>query len=200
LVIRTYQLPVTNYLEEIMQKLKFATVWLGGCSGCHMSFLDLDDFLIDLAEKVDVVFSPLADVKAFPEDVDVTLVEGAVANEEHVEMLQRVRKNTKFLISFGDCAVTGNVTAIRNQLGSDNAGQVLDRAYKDAANLQPQRPDEPGIVPRLVERVEPLHALVTVDLYLPGCPPPAPRIRAVIEALLAGQTPEMVGREMIKFG
>jgi NAD-reducing hydrogenase small subunit len=155
---------------------------------------------MDLAEKVDIVFSPVADIKTFPEDVDVTLIEGAVANEEHIEMLRRVRKNTKVLISFGDCAVTGNVTAIRNQLGDDNAEQVLDHAYKDAANLQPQRPDEPGIVPGLVERVEPLHALVPVDLYLPGCPPPAPRIRAVIEALLAGQAPEMVGRDMIKFG
>lgn len=181
-------------------KIKLATIWLGGCSGCHMSFLDLDEFLIDLAEKVDVVFSPLADLKTFPEEVDVTLIEGAVANEEHVEMVHRVRKNTKVLISFGDCAVTGNVTAIRNQLGDDNARQVLDRAYRDAANLNPQRPNEPGIVPELVPRVEPVHALVPVDLYLPGCPPPAPRIRAVIEALLAGQTPEMIGREMIKFG
>jgi NAD-reducing hydrogenase small subunit len=187
-------------VERLARKVRLATVWMGGCSGCHMSFLDLDEFLIDLSEKVDVVFSPVIDVKRFPEDVDVTLIEGAVANEEHVEMLHLVRQNSKVLISFGDCAVTGNVTAIRNQLGDGNAGLVLDRAYRDAANLQPQLPEEPGIVPRLVERVLPLHALVPVDLYLPGCPPPAGRIRKVIEALLAGETPSMVGRDMIKFG
>ena len=35
--------------EKTMERIKIATVWLGGCSGCHMSFLDLDEFLIDLA-------------------------------------------------------------------------------------------------------------------------------------------------------
>ena len=45
--------------EEAMERLRLATVWLGGCSGCHMSFLDLDEWLIDLAEQVDIVYSPL---------------------------------------------------------------------------------------------------------------------------------------------
>ena len=40
-----------------MGRLRLATVWLGGCAGCHMSFLDLDEFLIELAGKVDVVYS-----------------------------------------------------------------------------------------------------------------------------------------------
>ena len=69
--------------EEAMERLRLATVWLGGCSGCHMSFLDLDEWLIDLAQMADIVFTPLADIKEFPENVDVTLVEGAVANEDH---------------------------------------------------------------------------------------------------------------------
>ncbi|MFM6195924.1 MAG: oxidoreductase, partial [Planktothrix sp.] len=93
-----------------MDKIRFATVWLAGCSGCHMSFLDLDEWLFDLAEKVDVVFSPVGcDLKDYPENVDVCLVEGAVANEENLELLHQVRKRTKLLISFGDCAVTANV-------------------------------------------------------------------------------------------
>ena len=54
-----------------MGRLRFATVWLGGCSGCHMSFLDLDEWLIDLAQHVDVVFSPIADVKTYPDNVDL---------------------------------------------------------------------------------------------------------------------------------
>lgn len=65
-----------------MNKLKLATVWLGGCSGCHMSFLDLDEWLIDLAAKVELVYSPIADIKEYPEGVDLVLVEGAVANED----------------------------------------------------------------------------------------------------------------------
>ncbi len=128
-----------------MSRLKLATVWLGGCSGCHMSFLDLDEWLIDLAAQADVVFSPFADIKKYPEYVDVVLVEGAIANEEHLETIQIVRERSQILISFGDCAVTGNVTALRNPLGS--AEPVLQRSYIQAVDLKPQIPHEPGIVP-----------------------------------------------------
>ena len=180
-----------------MARLKLATVWLGGCSGCHMSFLDLDEFLIDLAGRADFVYTPVMDVKRYPEGVDVVLVEGAIANEEHLEMIHEVRRNTRVLISFGDCAVTGNVTAVRNPLGP--AESVLRRSYVEQTDLQPQIPCEPGIVPVLLDRVTPVHAVVPVDVYLPGCPPPARRIRAVLEQLLAGGPAHLEGRE-IKFG
>src|SRR5438046_1697531 len=98
--------------EEAMARLRLATTWLGGCSGCHMSFLDLDEWLLELAAQADLVYSPILDVKEFPENVDVTLIEGAVANEEHIEQLRKVRERSKVLVSFGDCAVTGNVTAM----------------------------------------------------------------------------------------
>ena len=181
-----------------MARLRFATVWLGGCSGCHMSFLDLDEWLIDLAAKVDVVFSPIADVKEFPEGVDVALVEGAVANQDHLETIRRVRERTGLLICFGDCAVTGNVTALRNPLGA--AEPILQRVYVESADLRGEIPHEPGIVPALLDRVRPVHAVVPVDVHLPGCPPPAARIRALLEQLLAGAPLQLAGREMIKFG
>jgi NAD-reducing hydrogenase small subunit len=163
-----------------------------------MSFLDLDEWLIDLAGQVDVVFSPLADVKEYPADVDVALVEGAIANEEHLHMIRLVRERTQVLISFGDCAVTGNVTALRNPLG--NAEPILQRVYIEGADLHGQIPAEHGIVPRLLDQVRPVHMVVPVEVYLPGCPPPAERIRALLEQLVAGKPPEIEGREMIKFG
>ncbi len=110
-----------------MSKVRLATAWLGGCSGCHMSFLDMDAWLFDLAAVADVVYSPIADVKVFPPDVDITLVEGAVANEDNVELARDIRANSKVVVSFGDCAVTGNVTAMRNPLG-DPAG-ILEAVY-----------------------------------------------------------------------
>jgi len=180
-----------------VERLRIATVWLGGCSGCHMSFLDLDEFLIDLAAAADVVYTPVMDVKEYPENVDVVLVEGAVANEDNFEMLQKVRERTRFLISFGDCAVTGNVTSLRNPLGT--ALPVLERSYIELADDTPQIPNEPGIIPRLLDRVVPLHKVVPVDLYMPGCPPPADRIRRVFEQVLAGQPPHL-GGEDIRFG
>ena len=97
-----------------MNKLRVATIWMDGCSGCHMSLLDTDEFLIELAEHIELVYSPLVDAKEFPENVDLTLVEGAVSSEEDLEKIHRVRQRTKLLVSLGDCAVTGNVPAMRN--------------------------------------------------------------------------------------
>jgi NAD-reducing hydrogenase small subunit len=180
-----------------MERLRLATVWLGGCSGCHMSFLDLDEWLFELAEFADVVFTPFADFKEYPDFVDAVLVEGAVANEDNLECIRRVRARTKWLIAFGDCAVTGNVTALRNPLGA--ALPILQRSYLELADRNASLPHEPGIVPRLLDCVQPLHAVVQVEAFLPGCPPPADRIRRVLEALRQGELPKLEGRE-IKFG
>ncbi|MDJ0770090.1 MAG: hypothetical protein QNJ12_14915 [Ilumatobacter sp.] len=180
-----------------MSRPRLATVWLGGCSGCHMSFLDMDEWLFDLAAAADVVYSPIADVKAFPGDVDVTLVEGAVANEDNEELARQVRANSRLVISFGDCAVSGNVTAMRNPLGDPLA--ILERIYVEAPERDAQVPAADGIVPPLLPQVRPLHKVIPVDAYLPGCPPPADRIRAAIEALLEGSLPPNRG-EAIRFG
>ncbi len=177
---------------RVVVRPRVATVWLGGCSGCHMSFLDMDELLLDLAGKIELVFSPIADRKTFPENVDVTLVEGAVANEENLHFLRTVRENTRLLVAFGDCAVTGNVTAIRNALGT--ALPVLDRAYRDARLLNPRIPECDGIVPKLLDRVRPLHQVVKVDAWLPGCPPAPDLIHQLLLAALAGNVPSFAGQ------
>ena len=180
-----------------MTRPQLATVWLGGCSGCHMSFLDTDEWLFELAAAVDLVYSPIADVKEFPHDVDVCLVEGAVANEDNAELARIVRARSKLVVSFGDCAVSGNVTAMRNPLGDPEA--ILQRVYVDAPDRDGQVPRAAGIVPALLPQVRPLHQVIDVEAYVPGCPPPAARIREAIEALLAGRRPPATG-ESIRFG
>ena len=133
-----------------MDRVRLATVWFGGCSGCHMSFLDLDEFLIELAAKADFVYSPVVDTKEYPENVDVCLIEGAICNEDNLELLHKVRARTKVLVSFGDCAVTANVPAIRNQLGPGNKESVLQCAYIENAQHNPSLPKADGIVPLLL--------------------------------------------------
>ena len=175
-------------------KTRVATVWLSGCSGCHMSFLDQDERLLELAEKIQLVYSPIMDVKVFPENVDVTLVEGAVANEEQLETLRKVRERTKVLISLGDCAVTGNVTGLRNTV-PNSAESALRRAFVETADVNGQIPNE---VPKLLKQTGPLHEVVKVDYYIPGCPPSADLINYVVTELLAGRTPNMENRS--KYG
>lgn len=165
-----------------MNKIKFATAWLGGCSGCHMSFLDLDEKLIELANKIELVYSPIADVKEFPEGVDVTLVEGAVANLDNLRLAQQIRARSRRVVSFGDCAVTGNVPSLRNTLGVDD---LLTAVYQEGPGRHPTGGGE--ILPRLLPKVLPLHQVIHVDAFLPGCPPDTERIWAAVSALLADE-------------
>jgi NAD-reducing hydrogenase small subunit len=172
-----------------MTRTKIATVWLDGCSGCHMSFLDIDDQLLALADQIELVYSPLVDRKNFPDEVDVTLVEGAVSSESDLEKILHIRKHTHLLVSLGDCAVTGNVPALRNSVGAES---VLRRAYLEPDLLNPQLPTIG--VPQLLPVVRPVHSVVKVDVYVPGCPPSSTTILYVLAELLAGRTPDLNGK------
>ena len=114
-----------------MKKVKLATVWLDGCSGCHMSLLDMDAGVISLAGKVDIVYGPLVDAQEFPDGVDVTLVEGAVSSMEDMHKIQQIRQRTNVLISLGDCAVTANVPSMRNSIP---VSKLLQRVYVEGAD------------------------------------------------------------------
>ncbi len=164
------------------KKVSVATVWLDGCSGCHMSLLDMDERLIELASAIDIVYSPLVDTKTFPEQVDLALVEGSVSSEDDLAKIKHIREHTRLLIAMGDCAVTGNVPSMRNPFGPE---KILQHIYLRNA------PDT--IVPRLLPRVLPIHQVVAVDVFLPGCPPPADAIYFALTELLAGRLPDMSG-------
>ena len=165
-----------------MSKLKLATVWLDGCSGCHMSFLDMDERLIELAEIADLVYSPLVDAKEFPDEVDIALVEGAVASEADEQKIKKVRAHSKLLVAMGDCAITGNVPSMRNPIGPE---AILNRAYIENADAQPQIPCV--VVPALLPIVRPIHEFVKVDVFLPGCPPSADTFHTTLTALVTGE-------------
>jgi NAD-reducing hydrogenase small subunit len=173
----------------MIKKIRLATVWMDGCSGCHMSFLDTDERLLELAAHVDLVYSPLVDNKEFPSDVDVTLVEGSISSVEDLERIQHFRSRTKVLVSLGDCAVTANVPSMRNPFDVDC---VLRRGYEENADTNRGAPKEN--VPALLPRSRPLHEIVKVDVFVPGCPPSADVIHYMLSELLAGRTPELSGQ------
>jgi NAD-reducing hydrogenase small subunit len=166
-------------------KARVATVWLDGCSGCHMSLLDMDEKIITLASLIEMVYSPTVDMKEFPENVDVCLVEGAASSDEDIHKLQIIRRNTKCLVALGDCAVNGNVPSMRNPFKTED---ILNRAYVENATIQQQHPHVG--VPSLQAKCRPIHEIVKVDVFVPGCPPPADAIYNCVADLLAGKTPD----------
>jgi NAD-reducing hydrogenase small subunit len=175
------------------RKIRVATGWLDGCSGCHMSFLDMDDRLVELAEKIEIVYSPLVDTKQLPERVDVGILEGSISTEEDLTKAREFRRHCRVLLSLGDCAVNGNVPAMRNPFKLD---EVIERAYRDNVETSPQIPTEG--VPALLPIVRPIHGVVDVDVFVPGCPPSADAIHYVLTELIAGRTPDP--SEVTRFG
>lgn len=166
-------------------KKRLATLWLDGCSGCHMSLLDMDERLLDLARIADIVYSPLVDAKEFPADVDVTLLEGAISTDHDLELVRTVRANTRLLAALGDCAVTSNVSGMRNRFALE---EIYQRVYSDNAesDFAPDRD-----VPTLRRASRPIHHFVAVDLWIPGCPPSADTIYFATTELLAGRIPDL---------
>jgi len=176
-----------------MKKARLATVWLDGCAGCHMSILDIDEAIINVAKRADVVYGPLVDAQEFHKSVDVTVVEGAISSQEDLEKIQTIRKRSKLLVALGDCAVTGNVPAMRNSIPPR---KLLERIYIEGSQANKGIPTEG--VPPLLRQAVPVHQVVKVDLYVPGCPPPAAAIAYVLGELLEGRVPNLT--QKVKFG
>jgi NAD-reducing hydrogenase small subunit len=167
-----------------MKQLKVATIWLDGCSGCHMSILDMDEKLLEIAPFIDVVYSPYVDTKEFPPDVDVTIVEGALSTDHDMKIIRSIRKNSKTVVALGDCAITGNISAMKNFFGTE---AVLQRAYLELSDENKSAQYPSSIIPVLLDKVIPLHEAVKVDYFLPGCPTPSEAIYALLKALIEGR-------------
>jgi len=177
-----------------MTKPKISSDWLAGCAGCHMSLLDIDERIIQVAELADLRSTPITDLKKPDESgVDVGILEGGVNNTYNEEVAVRMRKSCKILVALGDCAVFGGVPAMRNFFTIEEA---LRRAY-----IETESTDSEGMIPSDPElavptRVRALEEVVPVDLFVPGCPPDADTIFYVLSELAQGRKPELKGDKL----
>lgn len=175
-------------------KIRLATTSLAGCFGCHMSFLDIDERLFPLLELVEFDRTPLTDIKVCG-PCDIGLIEGGASNAENVEVLREFRRQCRILIALGACAVTGGLPAQRNHL---NLEDCLTEVYLTGPDMENSRiPNDPEL-PLVLDKVYPLHEIVKVDYFIPGCPPSADAIWAFLTQLLAGQEP-VLGHGLISY-
>ena len=177
-----------NAPAPAVKKLRVATTSLAGCFGCHMSLLDIDERLFDLVQLVEFDRSPLTDIKHCG-PCDLGIIEGGLCNAENVHVLREFRKNCKFLVAMGACAINGGLPAQRNAL---DIGAILRDVYVARPGLAPgsRVPDDPEL-PLPLNEVHPIHEVVKIDYFLPGCPPPADAIWKLLTDLLAGRTPSL---------
>ena len=170
------------------RKLRLATASLAGCFGCHMSFLDIDERLFELVEHVEFDRSPLTDIKHVGH-CDIGLIEGGLCNAENVLVLREFRANCKTLVAVGACAITGGLPAQRNHM---DVGVMLTEVYRTRAGMSSNSriPNDPEL-PLPLNKVHPVHEVVHVDYFLPGCPPSADAFWSFLTDLMAGRTPHL---------
>ncbi|MBM4200921.1 MAG: NADP oxidoreductase [Gammaproteobacteria bacterium] len=169
-------------------KIKVATTSLAGCFGCHMSFLDIDERIIALAEIAEFDRSPLTDIKHCSDQVDIGLVEGGLCNAENVHTLREFRESCKILVAVGACAINGGIPAMRNHIPLQ---ECLEESYLDAVGVEnPQIPNDIEL-PLLLNKVHPIHEVVKVDYFLPGCPPSADVFWKFLTDLASGREPSL---------
>jgi NAD-reducing hydrogenase small subunit len=178
----------------VKRKIRVATTSLAGCFGCHMSFLDLDERLFPLFELIEFDRSPFTDIKTIG-DCDVGIIEGGLCNAENVHVLREFRARCRILIAIGACAINGGLPAQRNHL---RLPLILQEVYQSSPGLANGLiPNDPEL-PLPLNKVHPLHEVVEIDFFIPGCPPSADAIGKALADLLAGHVPTL-GHGLIQY-
>jgi F420-non-reducing hydrogenase small subunit len=185
------------------KKLKFAFYWAASCGGCEIAVLDINEKILDVVAKADLVFWPVAldikykDVENMPDkSIDVCFFNGAIRNSEQEHMAKLLRQKSKVLVAFGSCACDGCVVGLGNLW---NKKKIFERAYfetpstKNPQRVTPQtryRVKQGELeLPEFYDTVKTLAQTVDVDYFISGCPPPVPRILDAIEAIFSGKLP-----------
>jgi len=171
-----------------MSKVTLCADWLDACAGCEMSLLDIDERIIELLKHVQILSSPITDLKHPPEGgCDVGLLTGSVSSDHQEEVTQEMRERSKILIALGDCAVFGGICTMRNFFDTED---VLRRGYVETESTAPGQEVPRGCqIAKLFPQVKAVDQVVKVDVHIPGCPPSADAIWYALTELLAGRIP-----------
>jgi NAD-reducing hydrogenase small subunit len=158
-----------------------------------MSFLDLDEALIGLADKLEFGESPITDFKKFT-PCDVGILEGSISNKHDEEVARELRANCKILMVMGDCACFGGINNMRNLFTNE---EIISRYYATESTTPNSAAPHSKELPALT-KVRPVNQVVKVDCYVPGCPPTPKMILYALTELLEGRLP-VLPSEIMRF-
>lgn len=179
-----------------MGKVKVASIWCEGCSGCHMSFLDMDERLVELIHKgLEINATPITDLKIPDEGTDIGIIEGAVATDHHEEEVKMMRERCKIIVALGDCAVFGGIPTMRNYFSKE---ELLERGYITTESTVDGKIPTSKEIGKHLSKTKAVNEVIKVDLYIPGCPPSADAIYYVLNEVLEGRIPKLEG-ELLKY-
>ncbi|MFH0995706.1 MAG: oxidoreductase [Pseudomonadota bacterium] len=184
-----------------MNKPKIALYWCSSCGGCEESLIDLGEDLLKLAQAVEIIFWPavmdarFSDLDALTDgSILASLINGAIQQEDHVNMARLLRKKSRYVIANGSCAHIGGVIGLANLHRPE---EILQRAYIDVETVENPSGTIPGSqpssgcpLPRLLNRVSALDQIIEVDYYIPGCPPPSELVKNAFFSLLENNLPQ----------
>ena len=186
-----------------MEKLKLAFYWAASCGGCEIAVLDINEKILDVVAKADIVFWPVAidvkykDVEAMPDkNIDACFFNGAIRTEENEHMAKLLRRRSKILVAFGSCACEGCVKGLANLWDKET---IFERAYLETPSTRNPESVTPRTLlkveegelelPEFYDTVRTLAQTVEVDYFLSGCPPPIPLIIQAVDAILKNELP-----------
>ncbi|UCE95349.1 MAG: oxidoreductase [Candidatus Bathyarchaeota archaeon] len=185
------------------EKLKVAFYWAASCGGCEIAVLDINEKILDVVAKADIVFWPVAidikykDVEAMPDkSIDACFFNGAIRTSENEHIAKLLRQKSKILVAFGSCACDGCVKGLANLWDRKT---IFERAYSETPSTRNPEAITPQTsfevkegkleLPVFYDTVKTLPQTVDVDYTISGCPPPIPTILKVFEAILSGNLP-----------
>jgi len=186
-----------------MAKPKVAICWLGACGGCDEAVVDINEVILSVAGAVDLVLWPVAldfkydSVKAMKDgEMALSIVSGHVRNSEQEEIAKVLREKSQLVLAFGACACFGGTPGLANLTTKED---IFNWVYKDSptvVNPKKSYPQETTRVdgkeltlPSFYDRVSALNDVISVDYYLPGCPPPPYLVMYALSAVLENKLP-----------
>ncbi len=188
---------------SVSAKPRFAMYWASSCGGCDIAVLNVHELILEVDRRFDVVFWPVAmdgkydDVRAMDDgSIDLCLFSGGIRNSENEEMAHLLRAKSKVLVAFGSCACEGCIPGLANL---SSTRELFDASYEGPGADNPEHvvpqpewhlPDgDPGDgvlrLPVFSPLLRTLDQVVTVDYFMPGCPPESARIAEVLQLVIA---------------